>query len=123
MKLVKIILGVVIISYLLFELLWFCINSCEVKDSCYLCLNLTTSVRKEFTQKKFKSIKKGMHLNEVNKLLGEPYDVEICNEKEFNFILDYSDWKSNKLTSNYVMFYVFFSKDSLVVDTGISEDN
>ncbi|MBX7227551.1 MAG: hypothetical protein K1X55_16065 [Chitinophagales bacterium] len=108
--------------YWRYHIIIFFAGSCEIKENCYACLPLTTISRDEFSQKKFWSIKKGMKFDEVSKLIGKPYDIEIWKDDDYEFIANYTDWRKNKYIDYYVMFYIYYTKDSLVYRIDTSED-
>ncbi|MBX7227549.1 MAG: hypothetical protein K1X55_16055 [Chitinophagales bacterium] len=96
------------------QIVYFFAAGCEIKKDCYSCLPLTTVTREEFSQKKFWGIKKGMKFKEVNKIIGEPFYISTVNENDFKFIADYSEWRKNRYVDFYVMYYIYYTKDSLV---------
>ena len=105
------------------QTIMFFAGSCKIKKDCYACLPLTTITRDEFSQKKFWSIKKGMRFEDVNKIIGEPFDVEIWSENDYEFIADYSEWRKNKYIDFYIMYYIYYTKDSMVYKIETTEDN
>ena len=64
-----------------------------------------------------------MRFEDVNKIIGEPFDVEIWSENDYEFIADYSEWRKNKYIDFYIMYYIYYTKDSMVYKIETTEDN
>ena len=122
-KIIALLVIVLIVVYYRYQIILFFAGSCEIKEDCYACLPLTTVTRDEFSQKKFWGIKKGMKFKDVNKIIGEPFYISTVKEEDFEFIADYSEWRENKFIDFYIMYYIYYTKDSMVYKIETTEDN
>lgn len=118
---IKYILLIISILSILFFLSIFIKSGCKISDNCYLCFKYKGNQSKDFTEKKFSLVKKGMNYRDVVNLLGNAKNISenqfYKDNKEYKFEVIYeNDW-------NTLFYIIDVNIDSIVVSKRIQDND